>query len=155
MTHLICIFSCFFVYFVGKEKLIFMENNNKITKNNFTKYLLIILGSLFVILGIIGIFLPLLPTTPFLVLASICYIKSSSKFYNWLMNNKYLGNYIKNYIEGNGITVKAKVLYILPLWITITYSAIFVVDILYMRIILFLIAICITIHILHIKTLKP
>ncbi len=130
------------------------NNNNKITKNNFTKYLLIIAGSLFVILGIIGIFLPLLPTTPFLVLAAMCYTKSSEKFYNRLMNNKYLGNYIKNYREGNGITLKTKILSISFLWITITYSAIFVINILWLRIILFLIAICVTIHILYIKTLK-
>ncbi len=128
------------------------NNNNKITKNNFTKYLLIIAGSLFVILGIIGIFLPLLPTTPFLVLAAMCYTKSSEKFYNRLMNNKYLGNYIKNYREGNGITLKTKILSISFLWITITYSAIFVINILWLRIILFLIAICVTIHILYIKT---
>ena len=105
-------------------------------------------------LGILGIFLPLLPTTPFLLIAAACYIRSSEKFYNWLINNKWLGNYIKNYIEGKGVPLKVKVLSISLLWITIGYSIVFVVHIFPIRVILILIAIGVTIHILSIRSLK-
>jgi len=98
--------------------------------------------------------LPLLPATPFLLLAAACYIRSSERFYNWLINNKWLGSYIKNYLEGKGISLKAKVLSISLLWITIGYSVIFVVNIFSIRVILILIAIGVTIHLLFIRNLK-
>ncbi|MBA7498016.1 Inner membrane protein YbaN [subsurface metagenome] len=98
--------------------------------------------------------MPLLPTTPFLLLAAACYIRSSERFYNWLINNKWLGNYIKNYLEGKGVSLKVKVLSISLLWITIGYSVVFVVNIFPIRVILILIAIGVTIHILSIRTLK-
>lgn len=115
---------------------------------------MIITGSFFMGLGILGIFLPLLPTTPFLLIAAACYIRSSEKFYNWLINNKWLGNYIKNYIEGKGVPLKVKALSISLLWITIGYSVVFVVHIFLIRVILILIAIGVTIHILSIRSLK-
>ena len=67
-------------------------------------------GTFFVGLGIIGIFLPLLPTTPFLLLAAACYARSSKRFYNWLLNNKWFGNYIKNYRERKGIPLQIKII---------------------------------------------
>ncbi|MCK4431669.1 MAG: YbaN family protein [Candidatus Aminicenantes bacterium] len=115
---------------------------------------MIIAGTFFVGLGIIGIFLPLLPTTPFLLLAAACYARSSKRFYNWLLTNRWLGNYIRNYRERKGVPFKIKILSISFLWIAIGYSAIFVVHILLGRIILILIAIGVTIHILSIQTLK-
>ncbi|TET77514.1 MAG: DUF454 domain-containing protein [Candidatus Cloacimonadota bacterium] len=132
-----------------------MKNNNKrqIT-SNLSRWVLIITGSFFMGLGILGIFLPLLPTTPFLLIAAACYIRSSEKFYNWLINNKWLGNYIKNYIEGKGVPLKVKALSISLLWITIGYSVVFVVHIFLIRVILILIAIGVTIHILSIRSLK-
>ena len=122
--------------------------------SNLSRWVLIITGSFFTGLGILGIFLPLLPTTPFLLIAAACYIRSSEKFYNWLINNKWLGNYIKNYIEGKGFPLKVKVLSISLLWITIGYSVVFVVHIFLIRVILILIAIGVTIHILSIRSLK-
>ena len=129
-------------------------NDKRQITSNLLRWVLIIIGSFFTGLGILGIFLPLLPTTPFLLLAAACYIRSSERFYNWLMNNKWLGSYIKNYLEGKGISLKAKVLSISLLWITIGYSVVFVVDIFPIRVILILIAIGVTIHILSIRTLK-
>ncbi len=95
-------------------------NDERKLKSNFSRWVLIIVGSFFAGLGILGIFLPLLPTTPFLLLAAACYIRSSERLYNWLMNNKWIGRYIKNYIEGKGIPLKSKVLSISALWITIS-----------------------------------
>ena len=130
-----------------------IKGERKIT-SNLSRWVLIITGSFFAGLGILGIFLPLLPTTPFLLLAAVCYIRSSERFYSWLMNNKWLGNYIKNYLEGKGVSLKSKVLSISLLWITIGYSVVFVVNIFPIRVILILIAIGVTIHLLSIRTLK-
>jgi uncharacterized membrane protein YbaN (DUF454 family) len=128
------------------------KNKNK--KGELRRYLLIIIGTFFLGLGIIGIFLPILPTTPFLLLAAACYTRSSKRLYNWLLTNRWLGNYIRNYRERKGVPFKIKILSISFLWIAIGYSAIFVVHILLGRIILILIAIGVTIHILSIQTLK-
>ena len=129
-------------------------NDKRKLKSNFSRWVLIIVGSFFAGLGILGIFLPLLPTTPFLLLAAACYIRSSERLYNWLMNNKWIGRYIKNYLEGKGVPLKSKVFSISALWITIGYSVFFVVNIFPVRVILILIAIGVTMHLLSIRTLK-
>lgn len=114
---------------------------------------MITIGTFSIILGIIGIFLPLLPTTPFLLLGATCYIKSSKKLYNTLINNKWLGSYIKNYKENKAIPRKTKIVTISLLWITIGYSAIFLVTIVWIKLLLLFIAIGVTLHILSLKTL--
>ena len=131
-----------------------MLEKSKTYRSNFIKWILIIVGSIFTGLGIIGIFLPLIPTTPFLLLAAACYIRSSEKHYKQIMNNKWLGKYLKNYLEGRGISIKSKILSISILWITIGYSAFIVVDAILIKIILLLIAIGVTIHLIYIRTLK-
>ena len=118
------------------------------------KYLLIVIGTLSVALGFLGIFLPILPTTPFLLLAAACYIRSSQRFYCWLINNRHCGKYIKDYREKKGIPLKLKIYVISLLWITILVSAIFVIDILAIRILLILIAIGVTIHLTTLKTIR-
>ncbi len=132
------------------------DGSNQINKisNRLIRGVLIIAGTFFVGLGVLGIFLPLLPTTPFLLLAAACYVRSSKRFYNWLLNNKWFGNYVKNYQEKKGVPLKVKILSVSLLWITIIFSAVFIVHILFVRIILILIAIGVTIHILSIRTLK-
>lgn len=111
------------------------------------KMLLILIGSLSLALGIIGIFLPVLPTTPFLLLAMACYLKSSKKLYYFILTNKYLGPYVKDYIEGNGIPLKVKWKAILLIWLTIGFSIIFVIDSLLLRIMLFVIASLVSVYI--------
>jgi len=118
-----------------------------------SRRLLIIAGIFFVGLGVIGIFLTVLPTTAFLLLAASCFVRSSDRFYNWLINNRYLGKYIKNYREGKGVPVRTKVLGISLLWLTIGYSVLFVVRSNPVRIILILVAVGVTAHILSLRTL--
>lgn len=118
------------------------------------KLSLIIIGSIFVILGTLGIFLPLLPTTPFLLLAAACYLKSSEKLHDWLLNHKLLGKFISNYIKYKAISIRSKVVSITLLWLTIGYSILFVASLFYVRIILLVIAIGVSIHLLSLKTLK-
>jgi len=123
-------------------------------KSTFIRVALLVAGTVSVGLGIIGIFLPLLPTTPFLLLAVACYARSSKRFHDWFMNNRWFGNYIKNYKEGKGIPLGVKVTSISFLWATILFSAIFIVHNLFVRIILIVVAIAVTLHILSIRKLK-
>ena len=115
-------------------------------------WLLLIAGTLCVGLGIIGIFLPIVPTTPFLLLAAACYARSSQKFYTWLITNRVFGSYLKNYREGKGIPLRVKVGTLSLLWITIGFSVIFIIHILWIQFVLFFIAIAVTLHILATKT---
>jgi uncharacterized membrane protein YbaN (DUF454 family) len=130
------------------------DDNPTKARGTWIRILLIIAGTFFVGLGIIGIFVPLLPTTPFLLLAAACYARSSQRFYGWLLNNKWFGIYIKSYLERKGVPLKVKVLAITLLWITIGSSVAFAVQILVIRLILVLIAIGGSIYILSIRTLK-
>ena len=117
--------------------------------------LLIILGTLCVALGVFGMFLPVLPTTPFLLLAAICYARSSERFYHWLMTNRLCGEYIRNYREGRGIPLKQKILIILLLWLTISSTAWLAVSQWWVRWILLGIAVGVTIHLVKLKTYRP
>jgi uncharacterized protein len=120
--------------------------------NSLTNTALVVAGTVSVGLGIIGVFLPLIPTTPFLLLGAACYVKGSEKLYEKLISNKLLGSYIKNYREGKGIPQKTKVYAISLLWISIGYSIVFLMDNILIRILLLLIAVCVTWHILSLKT---
>ena len=88
----------------------------KINENKSIRLLWVLLGSLSVGMGVIGIFVPGWPTTIFLIIASYFYIRSSEKLYNWLINNKILGIYLKNYYSGKGMPLKAKIFSILMMW---------------------------------------
>lgn len=116
------------------------------------RYAYLVSGFLLVGIGVIGIFLPLLPTTIFLILASACFMKSSPKANEWLKNNKFLGAYLRNYQDKTGLTVTTKVVNISVLWISISLSAYFFTEELYIRLLLLAIAIGVTIHLLMIKT---
>ena len=102
-------------------------------------------------LGIIGIFIPILPTTPFLLLAAACYMRSSERFYRWLTNNRAFGAYVRNYIEGRGMPVRIKIFTILLLWLTIGLSITLAVQDLVIRIILICIAVGVTVHVALIR----
>lgn len=134
-----------------------MQKNTKV-KNlelpKLSRYFYLISGILLVAIGVIGIFLPVLPTTIFLILASACFIKSSPKANEWLRNHKVLGMYIKNYQDKTGLSIKAKIFNIIFLWLMILLSVFYFTNEFYIRIILILIAVGVTIHLLMIKTVK-
>jgi len=114
------------------------------------RQLLLTAGTASLAVGIIGIFIPVLPTTPFLLLAAGCYLRSSPRFYNWLMNNRWLGAYIRNYIEGRGIPLKVKLFTIILLWATIGIS-IWLVANTVVTVILLIVAAGVTLHIIFIR----
>ncbi len=118
------------------------------------KQLLIVAGTISTAIGIIGIFVPILPTTPFLLLAAACYIRSSERFYRWLINNLLLGAYIRNYIEGTGMPLRTKLFTIFLLWLAIGISVCIGTQNLVVRIILVVIAIGVTVHIICIRARK-
>lgn len=125
-----------------------------ITISPLAKYLYLASGFLLVAIGVIGIFLPLLPTTIFLILASICFLKSSPKANEWLRNHKILGGYIDNYQNKTGLTIKSKIINIITLWISISVSALLFTDKTYIKLLLLSIAIGVTVHLIMIKTKK-
>ena len=118
------------------------------------RYFLVVLGTISLALGILGIFLPLLPTTPFLLLTAALYFRGSEKFYNWLINHKILGEYIRNFRENRAIPLRVKIISVSLLWITILSSAYFFVPYWWAQLIMIIIAILVTKHILSFNTLK-
>ena len=130
------------------------NDNNAPAIRTWLRILLVTAGTFFVGLGIVGIFVPVLPTTPFLLLAAVCYARSSQRFYDWLLNNKWFGSYIRNYLERKGITLRIKVITVTLLWVTIGASVAFAVETLALKLILVIIAIGVSIHILSVRTLK-
>lgn len=117
------------------------------------RYLLIVMGSISLVLGIIGVLVPVLPTTPFLLLTSFCYIRSSKPLYNWLINHKMLGKYIYNYLTYRAVKKSAKVGSIIFLWVSLLIS-ILIVSNSHLRILLIVVGICVSIHIFKLKTLS-
>ena len=116
--------------------------------------LLIMSGIFFVVLGIIGIILPLLPTTPFLLLAAYCFIRSSNKLYQWLIHHRVLGAYIYHYLEHRAVKKSTKIGALSLLWPSLSFSM-YIVQQRWLILILFLIGTGVTIHILKLKTYRP
>ena len=119
------------------------------------KALLIFVGTLFVGLGVLGMFLPLMPTTVFLLMAAYCYSKSSEKFHTWLLSNRLFGNYISNYKSGRGISRRQKVSTILTLWLSIGFSMWMLGGKFWLSLLMIAIALGVTIHLVMIKTYEP
>ena len=119
------------------------------------KIFLIILGTISFSLAVAGIFLPLLPTTPLLLLAAALWLKSSDRLYNWLINHKIFGEYIQNFRTHRAIPLKVKIYAVSMVWITIGYCIFAVVDkYWWAQLLMALLAVAITWHILSYKTLK-
>lgn len=117
------------------------------------KALLISIGTLSIILGVIGIVIPLLPTTPLILLGAACYIKSSEKLYQKLLKNKWLGGYIKDFREKNGISRKNKIISITMMWLSICCTLLFIDISFLIRSILTIIAVTVSAYILSFDTL--
>lgn len=119
------------------------------------KAVLIFAGTICVGLAVIGMLLPLMPTTVFLLAAAYCYARSSERFHTWLMTNRLFGSYISNYKAGNGISLRQKAFTLTTLWISIGTS-IWAIDArFWITLLLAAIALAITVHILLIKTHRP
>ena len=122
------------------------------SRHRSVRYTLLAIGWLSVLLGVIGIFVPVLPTTPFLLLAATCFVRSSRRFYLWLVNHKHLGPWIRDYLEGNGIPLKGKVYAIGLMWASIGLSC-YLVPMPWARAFMLTSAVLVTLYILRQKTL--
>ena len=118
------------------------------------RILFLFIGILSLVLGVIGIFLPVLPTTPFLLLSATLFLRSSQKLYDWLLSHPYLGEYIRNFKEYKAIPLRVKIVSVSLVWITLLYCALFVAHEWWMSAMFIAIALGVSIHILHYKTLK-
>ena len=134
----------------GSDKIV--QDEIKLVENPVIRLVLFISGFLLVGLGIAGLFLPLLPTTIFLLLAAWCFARSSERFYRWIHYNRLFGKYIRDYQTGNGMTLRSKIISILILWIGILASAYWGTNYFYVRLLLVVIAIGVTWHLVVIKT---
>ena len=103
-------------------------------------------------LGVLGMFLPLLPTTPFLLLAAACYARSSERCHHWLLHNRWFGRYIRDYREGRGVTLRHKLAALALLWLTIGFAAWRVVPAWWGKALLLAIAVGVTVHLVRMKT---
>lgn len=112
------------------------------------------IGTLSLSIGIIGIVVPLLPTTPFLLLSAACYAKGSTRLYHWFINVKWIGKHIENYHEGKGVTIRMKLFTILFLWCSISISMMLTWPNLIIQITLIIIATAVTYHIISLKTMR-
>ena len=116
---------------------------------------LIIVGCISLGLGVLGIFLPMLPTTPFLLLSAAAWVKASPSLYEWLINHKVFGEYIRNYREHRAIPLHVKIVSVTLVWLTIGYCIFAVVEEWWWaQLLMALLATAISWHILSFKTLK-
>ena len=137
----------------GKVRFLQWRGPQK-NKRRRMRYLLAAAGVLSLSIGIAGIFLPLVPTTPLLLLAAALFCRSSPKLYDWLLAHPVFGTYIRNYRENKAIPLKVKIVSITLLWATLLYCTFFVTDNIWLRIMFLTIASGVTIHILSHKTLR-
>lgn len=118
------------------------------------RYVYVVLGILFCVLGVIGIFVPLLPTTPFLLLSAALFFHSSPRLYHLLLNHPQLGPYIRNFREHKAIPLRIKIISVSLVWLTILHAVFFLLDYWILEILLLILAVCITVYILHFRTLR-
>ncbi|NYT86757.1 YbaN family protein [Pollutimonas harenae] len=116
------------------------------------KTLFNVAGTLALILAILGIFLPLLPTTPFLLLASACYLRGSERLHHWLMTHRMLGPYLSNLQAGRGIPLRGKIIALTLMWASLAFSA-WYVPLPWVRWLLLIPGIGVTIYLIRMKTL--
>jgi len=128
------------------------EQKLNISGNKLKRGLFIALGFVLVGIGTLGIFLPVLPSTVFFLMAAYFFARSSERFYTWLHENKLFGQHLKNYREGRGMTLRTKVILIVLLWISILGSVFFAVDNYILKFILIMISFGVTIYLVRLKT---
>ena len=127
------------------------ESQQRQVRSSARRYVLFVCGCLSVALGVIGIFLPVLPTTPFLLLAAACFARSSKRFYLWLVLHPKLGPWVRDYLDGQGLPLKGKIWALVLMWTSISFSM-WIVPLLWVRIFMVVSAVCVTVYILKQKT---
>ena len=141
---------------VDQSEIYLLSKSGRIEKRKgLARTAYIIAGILCVTAGVIGIFFPILPTTPFLLLAAYFFARSSERFLHWLLTNRWLGAYIRNYRAGLGMTALSKIFTISALWLSIGSSIAFLVEAWWLKMLLAAIGSGVTYHLLSINTYNP
>lgn len=122
-------------------------------KSKIVKYLLYLSGFLFLGLGILGIFLPILPTTPFLLLAASVFMHTNRNIYVWMFTNRWFGKQFRSYVKNKSVSKTVKISSLVILIFTMLYSIIFVVDVLWIQLLLIIILVAVSVHIFKLKTI--
>jgi uncharacterized membrane protein YbaN (DUF454 family) len=117
------------------------------------RWLLLAAGFAAVALAVVGIFLPVLPTVPFLLLALACFGRSSQRFYAWLLEHAHLGPIVRPYLGGKGLTRTSKLKAISLVWISIAASVLFLLETTWVRVILLIVACSVSLYMLRLPTL--
>jgi len=116
------------------------------------KVILIVIGLVFLGLGMIGAILPVLPTTPFLIVASLCFVRGSTKMNNWLLNHHIFGTFLKNYLDERAIRKRDLIRTLILLWITLLVS-IFFIEVVFLKFMLVIVGSSVSIHLLSLKSI--
>lgn len=120
-----------------------------IVENRTLRWLLLIAGWVAFVLGIIGLLLPVIPTTPFLLVSAACWVRSSPRFYLWLITHRWFGQYLRYYLSGEGIPRRIKVIAITLLWLMILPTAILIVQYRWLSISMLLIGTVVSIYLIR------
>lgn len=128
--------------------------NLPLAKNRILRIILFCCGILFALLALLGALLPLLPTTPFLLLSAACFYRSSAKFYHLIFHNPLFGHYLRDYKEGRGVPLRVKATALSFTWLSTIVSVIFFIPWLWLKLLVIAISLAITIHVLMIRTRK-
>jgi len=130
----------------------FPEPGKKHVKSAFMRWVLICCGWIFIVGGIAGIFLPLVPTVPFLLLAAACFARSSERFHTWLVEHNHLGPLVRDYLNGAGIPRRVKRAAICMIWVSFPASTFLFANALWLKVLLIAAAVAITVYLLFLPT---
>lgn len=122
-------------------------------KSDILRWILICCGWVSIVAGVVGIFIPLLPTVPFLLLAAACFARSSGRFHGWLVEHNHLGPLIRDYLDGGGIPLRVKRMAIGMIWISVPASTFLFVTVAWVQVVLITIAAGVTLYLLRLPTM--
>ena len=137
-----------------QDKIMISSQDKTKPINPALRWTLLTAGFLATALGVLGIFLPILPTVPFLLLALACFARSSERFYDWLLEHAYFGPIVQPYINGCGMSRVSKVKAITLLWASISLSAFFLIELVWVQVLLLVIACTVTFYLLSLPTIN-
>jgi len=137
-----------------QDKMMISSQDKTKPINPALRWTLLTAGFLATALGVLGIFLPVLPTVPFLLLALACFARSSERFYNWLLEHAHFGPIVQPYINGCGMSRVSKVKAITLLWASISLSAFFLIELVWVQVLLLVIACTVTFYLLSLPTIN-
>lgn len=129
--------------------------NERHVNSDLLRWLLLVIGWLAIAAGLVGLFLPVVPTVPFLLLAVACFARSSERCHRWLVEHNHFGPLLRGYLHGGGIPLKAKRMAIGMVWISFPTSALLFVPVVWLKVVLLAVAVAITIYLISLPTLPP